>query len=83
MVPIVENIKCEGIEVKNVMKHVDRLRVVSTYTKTVLILVTIHILITFVIIMLSSIPGIRSGEGRQLIPSIIAVVFVSQRSVFT
>uniref|UniRef100_A0A5K4F7V8 BI1-like protein n=1 Tax=Schistosoma mansoni TaxID=6183 RepID=A0A5K4F7V8_SCHMA len=73
MVLIVENDEWEGV---NVMKHVDRLRVVSTYTKTVLILVTIQISITFVIIMLSSIPGINFLGNQELIPFIIAVVFV-------
>ncbi|CAH8644291.1 unnamed protein product [Schistosoma rodhaini] len=71
MVTIVENAEWEGV---NVMKPFDRLRVVSTYIKTVLILVAIQISITFVIIMLSSIPEITSGNGQQPIPSIIAVV---------
>ncbi|CAH8290099.1 unnamed protein product [Schistosoma rodhaini] len=73
MVPIVENAEWEGV---NVMKPVDRLRVVSTYTKTVLILVAIQISITFVIIMLSSIPGNHFRDNSQLIPSIVAGLFL-------
>uniref|UniRef100_A0A5K4F7B2 Protein lifeguard 4 n=1 Tax=Schistosoma mansoni TaxID=6183 RepID=A0A5K4F7B2_SCHMA len=73
MVPIVENAEWERV---NVMKHVDRLRVVSTYTETVLILVVIQILITLFIIMLSSIIGNHFRDNSQPIPSIVAGLFI-------
>ncbi|CAH8644069.1 unnamed protein product [Schistosoma rodhaini] len=73
MVPNVENAEWEGV---NVMKPVDRLRVVSTYTKTVLIFLTIQISITFVIIMLSSIIGYYFQGNKESTQSIVAGLFL-------
>ncbi|CAH8587469.1 unnamed protein product [Schistosoma intercalatum] len=61
----------EGITVMNIIQHDNRMTVVSTYTKTVLILVAIQISVSFVIIMLSSLLGMAGQSGGQLIPSII------------
>ncbi|CAH8576687.1 unnamed protein product [Schistosoma mattheei] len=84
MPAMVENLgwkNIEGINVMNIMQHDDSITVVSTYTKTVLILVAIQISVSFVIIMLSSLLGMVGQSGGQLIPSIIAGLLILIASV--
>ncbi|CAH8619443.1 unnamed protein product [Schistosoma rodhaini] len=71
MVPIVENDEWEGV---NVMKHVDRLRVVSTYTKTVDCTLSLKVIHNYRCLYLFN--GINFLGNQELIPFIIAVVFV-------
>ncbi|CAI2731911.1 unnamed protein product [Schistosoma spindalis] len=76
MVECLELKNIERVNKMNMKEHVDRLLVVSTYTKTVLILVAIQISLSFVIIMLLSLLNKNVQNNWQLISSIIAGLFL-------
>ncbi|CAH8587502.1 unnamed protein product [Schistosoma intercalatum] len=71
----------EGINVMNIIQHDNRITVVSTYTKTVLILVTVQISVSFVIIMLSSLLKMIVQESGQWIAFTIAGLIILIASV--
>ncbi|CAI2731920.1 unnamed protein product [Schistosoma spindalis] len=76
---MVENLRwknIEGINLMNIMQHDDPLIVVSTYTKTVLLLIEIQISVSFIIIMLSSLLRMNVQNSWQLISSIIAGILL-------
>ncbi|CAI2731921.1 unnamed protein product, partial [Schistosoma spindalis] len=79
MFAMVENLRwknIEGINLMNIMQHDDPLIVVSTYTKTVLLLIEIQISVSFIIIMLSSLLRMNVQNSWQLISSIIAGILL-------
>ncbi|CAI2731909.1 unnamed protein product [Schistosoma spindalis] len=76
MVECLELKNIERVNKMNMKEHVDRLLVVSTYTKTVLILVAVQISLTFVIIMLTSLLRENVQNNWQLISPIIAGLFL-------
>ncbi|CAH8587454.1 unnamed protein product [Schistosoma intercalatum] len=75
---MIENLEWNSIDEVNMvdqMEHVNRLLVVSTYNKLVLILVAIQISVTLFVLMILSILRIKFPYGERLKSSIISGLF--------
>ncbi|CAH8603971.1 unnamed protein product [Schistosoma margrebowiei] len=76
---MIENLEwksIDGINMINQMEHVNRLLVVSTYTKLVLILVAIQTSVTLFVLMILSILRMEFPYGEQMIPSVFSGLFL-------